>query len=117
MTLLSFSALPILMSLVIAAIILALAMFGHLQFKHVSIRKVSLAASILTIPFVVFYFQLLERLVFDYNANILHIHVLLSALMFLVVMIFGFFTVRRVANIWQIIGIGLFAVGCFFLLA
>lgn len=117
MILLSFETLPILIPMLISAVILYLVMFGHLNFKHIEIKKVSIISSFISIPFVLFYFQLLKALVNDHDVNMLHIHILLMALLLIVSVLVGVLSSKRVPSILQLIGLGVFSFGCFLLLA
>lgn len=113
----AFTAVPFFVAMVISAFLFLVPMFGHLHFKHVKIQRVSIITAIISMPFVLFYSKSLERFVIDYGLKLLDVHLIFMGVFFLMNVIMGILMFRRIASIFQIIGLGLFLSGYFFLLA
>lgn len=117
MSLLSLGLFPVLIPLAVASIIFAVAMFGHLHFKHIKMNKVCVATSIVSIPFTLFFYELIQRLVVFNNVAKLEMHIGFMIVFFAVVTCFCALSARRIPSLLQIIGTALFCTSCFLILA
>jgi hypothetical protein len=117
MTLFSLGLLPVLVPLIIASIIWAMAMFGHLHFKHIKMNKICVVTSLVSVPFSLFYYQLIQQLSVYNTIPKMDLHIGLTAVFFGVVSAFCMISAKRTPSILQIAGVVIFAMGCFFTLA
>lgn len=107
--LLSLEALPFVLPLLVCAIIMDAALFGHLNFKHIKIKNISIIASAVMFPVVVFIVPLIIKMAFDFSISLMFIHAMFAALAFICVLIFSVASPKRMMSPIQLIGVIVFA--------
>lgn len=114
---LSVQGLAFVLPFLFSAILYTGAQYGHLNFKHVSIRKISMIAGLLSLPVVVFLLPLVIDLAFVLELRLLSIHALFLGICFLCVLCIYIASPKRLPNLIQLAGIGIFMAGFYYILA
>ena len=103
--------------LVVGAVIMFLVSFWHLNFKHLNKTTIGVISSAISLALIFTYVPLVERIIVDFQNEIVIIHTLLMVVFFVLAILFSCFVKRSIPSVFQIIGPVLFCAGYFLLLA
>lgn len=109
--LISLQMLPFTLSLFVCAIILSVALYGHLNFKHVAIKNISVIMAVIASPIAIFYIPLLIKIVFEYRVPLVSVHVMFSVLTYLCLLLFCIVMPKHIPSPIQLAGVILFGFG------
>lgn len=115
--LLSMQALPFLLPLLVCAIIVDAALYGHLNFKHMQIKNISVIAAVMMLPIAIFLVPMVVRLAFDFAVPLVKIHAMFSVLVFACIVCVAALKPRGVPSATQIAGLIIFCYGVYSFLA